>query len=65
MELALSALPPHLREGATVCVLNPSKGFEVARKGTNGFNTLVAQDRRRRVKRFMASAECILMSSCQ
>ena len=30
-----SALPPHLRDNATVYVLNLSKGFEVARKGTN------------------------------
>jgi hypothetical protein len=43
IQLALSALPPHLRENATVYVLNPDKGFEVARKGTNGFYTLVAR----------------------
>ena len=43
IELALSALPPHLREGATVYTLNPEKGFEVARKGTNGFHTFVAR----------------------
>jgi hypothetical protein len=43
MELALSALPPHLREQATVYVLNPAKGFEVARPGTNGFHALVAR----------------------
>jgi len=43
IQLALSALPPHLREKATVYVLNPAKGFEVARKGTNGFHTLVAR----------------------
>jgi len=36
IQLALSALPPHLKENATVYVLNPDKGFEVARKGTNG-----------------------------
>src|SRR6266571_576753 len=35
IQLALSALPPHLRNNATVYVLNPDKGFEVARKGTN------------------------------
>src|SRR6266700_6110969 len=40
---ALSALPPHLRENATVYVLNPDKGFEVARKGTNEFYALVAR----------------------
>lgn len=43
IELALSALPPHLRDNATVYVLNPDKGFEVARKGTNGFHAFVAR----------------------
>ncbi len=43
IQLALSALPPHLRDNATVYVLNLHKGFEVARKGTNGFHTLVAR----------------------
>jgi hypothetical protein len=43
MQLALSALPPHLRNDATVYSLNPDKGFEVARKGTNGFHALVVR----------------------
>ena len=43
IQLALSALPPHLRDNATVYTLNPDKGFEVARKGTNGFSALVAR----------------------
>jgi len=43
IQLALSALPAHLRENATVYILNPDKGFEVARKGTNGFHTFVAR----------------------
>jgi hypothetical protein len=43
IQLALSALPPHLRDNATVYVLNPDKGFEVARNGTNGFRALVAR----------------------
>jgi hypothetical protein len=43
VELASSALPPHLRENATIYVLDPRKGFEVARKGTNGFHALVAR----------------------
>src|SRR6266568_1597842 len=43
IQLALSTLPPHLRDSATVYVLNPDKGFEVARKGTNGFHALVAR----------------------
>ena len=43
IQLALSALPPHLRDNATVYVLNPDKGFEVARKGTNRFHAFVAR----------------------
>src|SRR5258708_12105515 len=42
IHLALSSLPAHLRDHATVYVLNPAKGFEVARTGTNGFSALVA-----------------------
>ena len=41
IQLALSALPAHLRENATVYVLNPAKGFEIARTGTNGFHAFV------------------------
>jgi hypothetical protein len=37
IQLAPSALPPHLRDKATVYVLNPAKSFEGACKGTNGF----------------------------
>jgi hypothetical protein len=33
IQLALSALPRHLRDNATVHILNPVKGFEVARTG--------------------------------
>ena len=43
IQLALSSLPPHLRKNATVYVLDPDKGFEVAKKGTNGFHALVAR----------------------
>ena len=43
IQLALSALPPHLRDNATAYVLNPAKGFEVARPGTNGFHAFVAR----------------------
>src|SRR3989337_3868497 len=43
IQLALSALPPHLRDNATVYILNPDKGFEVARRGTNGFHAFVAR----------------------
>src|ERR1700743_927886 len=34
---ALSSLPPQLRPGATVYLLDPNKGYYVARKGNNGF----------------------------
>jgi hypothetical protein len=43
IQLALSALPPHLRDSATVYVLNLDKGFEIARNGTNGFHAFVAR----------------------
>ncbi len=43
IQLARSALPPHLRDNATVYVLKPDKGFEVASKGTNGFHAFVAR----------------------
>jgi hypothetical protein len=43
IQLALASLPAHLRDKATVYVLNPAKGFEVARQGTNGFHALVAR----------------------
>lgn len=36
-DFALSALPPHLRKGATVYLMDPEKGYYVAQKGTNGF----------------------------
>lgn len=40
-DFALSALPPHLRDGATVYLLDPEKGYYIARKGTNGFCAFV------------------------
>src|SRR5215475_3402515 len=43
IQLALSALPRHLRDDATVYTLNPVKGFEVARKGTDDFHAFVAR----------------------
>ncbi|MDB5135079.1 MAG: hypothetical protein JWP37_1682 [Mucilaginibacter sp.] len=36
-DYALSALPPHLRKGAAVYLLDPEKGYYIAQKGTNGF----------------------------
>lgn len=40
---ALSALPPHLRDAATIYVLDPAKGYAVHRKGTNGFECIVVR----------------------
>lgn len=36
-DFALSALPPHLRDGASIYLLDPKKGYYLARKGSNGF----------------------------
>jgi hypothetical protein len=41
MEFALSALPPHLRDAATVYLLDPEKGYYIARQGTNGFSAFI------------------------
>lgn len=38
---ALSALPPALRDKATVLVLDPAKGYRLARQGTNGLTCIV------------------------
>jgi len=38
---ALSALPPHLRDGATIYLLDPAKGYVLNRKGTNGVSCFV------------------------
>lgn len=40
-DYALSALPSHLRNGATVYLLDPTKGYYMARRGTNGFTAYV------------------------
>jgi hypothetical protein len=40
-DYALSALPPQLRPGATVYLLDPAKGYYIARKGSNAFITFV------------------------
>ncbi|HEY6902622.1 MAG TPA: hypothetical protein VI233_18315 [Puia sp.] len=42
-ELALSALPPQLRSAATVYLLDPAKGYYIARKGGNGFVCFIAR----------------------
>ncbi|MBW8824568.1 MAG: hypothetical protein JF567_10215 [Xanthomonadales bacterium] len=38
---ALSALPPALRDSATVWLLDPAKGYRLAHQGTNGVGCLV------------------------
>jgi hypothetical protein len=40
-KLALSALPPYLRADATLYVLDPTRGYVMARKGTNDFTCFV------------------------
>jgi hypothetical protein len=40
-DFALSSLPPHLRDSATVYLLDPEKGYYMSRKGTNGFSAYV------------------------
>src|SRR6267378_157259 len=42
-DFALSALPPHLQSDATVYLLDPKKGFYIARKGSNGFICFVSR----------------------
>jgi len=44
IELARSALPPHLRAEATIHLLRPDRGFEVAVQGSNGFHALVVRN---------------------
>jgi hypothetical protein len=43
IQLALSALPAHLKDSASIFLLNPNKGFELFRKGSNGFSCFVAR----------------------
>ena len=38
---ALSCLPSHVRQNATVYLLDPEKGYYIARQGTNGFSCFV------------------------
>ncbi len=40
-EFALSALPPALRDQATVYLLDPRKGYQLSRQGTSGVACLV------------------------
>src|SRR6266705_3067182 len=43
VRFALSAAPPHLRDAATVYVLDPSKGYLLNHKGTNGVSCIVVR----------------------
>jgi hypothetical protein len=40
---ALSAAPPHLRDSATVYLLDPAKGYVLNRKGENGISCIVVR----------------------
>src|SRR5262249_60584774 len=40
-QLALSALPPAMRDQATVYLLDPKKGYRLSRQGTSGVTCLV------------------------
>jgi hypothetical protein len=40
---AKSALPAHLRDGASVWLLDPASGYRLDHAGTNGFNCFVAR----------------------
>jgi len=42
-DFALSCLPPQVRPSATVYLLDPEKGYYVARQGNNGFICFVAR----------------------
>ncbi len=42
-DYALSALPPHLRNDATVYLLDPLKGYYVGRVGSNGYICFVSR----------------------
>ncbi len=45
-DFALSSLPPHLREQATVYLLDPAKGYYISKQGTNGFPAMVIRTER-------------------
>jgi hypothetical protein len=40
-DYALSSLPPRLRDNATVYLLDPTKGYYISKKGTNGFSVFI------------------------
>jgi hypothetical protein len=42
-DYALSALPPHLRNEATVYLLDPQKGYYIAHQGSNGYICFISR----------------------
>jgi hypothetical protein len=42
-DYALSSLPPHLRNDATVYLLDPQKGYYVGRQGSNGYMCFIVR----------------------
>jgi len=40
---AVSALPPHLRDGATIYILDPNRGYALHVQGTNGMTCIVVR----------------------
>jgi hypothetical protein len=42
-DFALSSMPPQVRGGATVYLLDPEKGYYIGRQGTNGFICFVVR----------------------
>lgn len=40
---ALSAAPPHLRDNATIYLLDPAKGYVLSHQGTNGISCIVVR----------------------
>src|SRR5437763_8397961 len=66
-DFALSCLPPHVRPGATVYLLDPEKGYYVARKGNNGFICFVARtdwERGRFAQDFAAAISYDAVGAC-
>jgi hypothetical protein len=42
-DYALSSLPPHLRNGATVYLLDPKKGYYLSHQGSNGYICFISR----------------------
>ena len=43
IRFASSAAPPHLRDNGTIYVLDPAKGYVIARQGTSGATCIVVR----------------------